>query len=167
MMAKRAEPSSPVEVAEFQRREWAVQRSGWVLLWALLAAAAAGLFGRGPLAQAHVIAAAGWRVDFERFARKHTPTQVVVMIPPTAGGSDTTSLWLDRGYADAVEFQQILPEPVGEAVSSDRLVYRFLIDGSRPVRFVFEVEPERTGRLRGRLGLVGGDSVSFTQLVYP
>src|SRR3712207_4138009 len=41
-----------LEVAEdltFQRREWAAQRVGWVLLALVIAAALAGLLGRGPL----------------------------------------------------------------------------------------------------------------------
>ncbi len=166
-MAKAAVPASPAEVEEFQRREWAVQRAGWVVLWALLAAAAGGLFGRGALARAHVTAPGGLRVDYDRFARKLTPTQLTITIPPSVH-ADTTVLWLDRRYADRVEVQQILPEPLDVAADSLRLVYRFLtLDRDRPTRVTLEVEPDESSRLHARLGVIRGDSAWFTQLVYP
>jgi hypothetical protein len=166
-MAKPAVPASLAEVAEFQRREWAVRRAGWIVLWALLAAAAAGLFGRGPLARAQVTAPGGLRVDFERFARKLTPTNLTITIPASAH-ADTTVLWLDRRYADHMEVQHIKPEPLDVAADSLRLVYRFLtLGGDRPVRVTLQVEPEGSMRLHGRLGVIRGDSASFTQLVYP
>ena len=59
---------------EQESREWIVQRIAWLVLTALLAAVALGLFGRGgPLSTSQVRSADGaTQVDYQRFIRNHS-----------------------------------------------------------------------------------------------
>jgi hypothetical protein len=166
-MGKSADPASPDAITEFQRREWAVRRAGWVVLSALLAAGALGLFGQGPLARAQAGADEGWLLEYDRFVRSNTPSRLAVTLPAGRHG-DTASIWIDRGYADRVEIQESNPTPLSVTARADRLIYRFLvIGGPTPIRVVFDVEPQTAGRLRGRVGIADSVSVGFVQLVYP
>lgn len=159
---------SPAQVARFQRREWAVQRAGWLVLWAFLLCGAAGLFGRGPVAHAHVVGLNGWRVDYDQFARNGTPTTLTMTIPAAGAQGDTATVWLDREYADRVDIQRVTPDPVEVGVDPGRLVYRFLVSrGQGSVRVVFDLQPQAVGRLRGKAGLLNSRGLAFTQLVYP
>lgn len=166
-MKESAPTLSPAQVASFQRREWAVQRAGWVVLWVFLLGGAAGLFGRGPVAHAHVVDASGARMDYDRFARNRTPTDLTMTIPADGHG-DTATVWLDRRYADQVDIQRVTPEPVEAAVEPGRIVYRFLVSrGQGSVRVTFDLQPQALGRLRGRVGLLNSRGIAFSQLVYP
>jgi hypothetical protein len=165
-MGKSADPLSAEATSRFQRREWAVQRGGWVVLSTLLVASAAGLFGQGPLARAEIGDSRGWQLEYDRFARNYSQTRLAITSPAGHEG-DTVVVWIDRDYADHVEIQESDPAPVSVSARSDRLVYRFLAAGPGPVRIVFNMEPQTAGRLRGRVGFADSDGVAFSQLVYP
>ncbi len=66
----------------FQRREWLVQRIGWTLLAACLAAACVGVFGDGPVAR-QTSGAGEVHVELDRFARRHSPTQWSISVKRT------------------------------------------------------------------------------------
>jgi hypothetical protein len=160
-----AQRESSLRVADFQRREWTVQRYAWLVMWAILGAGIAGLFGRGPLARAR-IETSGWRVEYERFARNNTQTSLAITLP-TAQSGDTATLWVDRVYAEAMDIRRVTPEPLTVSVRPDRLVYRFLTGGAGSVRLVFDLEPQEIGRMNGLLGSSGSGTVTFSQLIYP
>ncbi len=167
-MKESAATLSPAQVASFQRREWAVQRAGWLVLWGFLLCGAAGLFGRGPLAHAHVADPNGGSVDYERFARNRTPTDLTMTIPAADRHGDTATVWLDRQYADQVDIQRVTPEPVEVAVEPGRVVYRFLVSrGQGSVRVTFDLQPQAVGTLHGMAGLLNSRGIAFSQLVYP
>ncbi len=152
--------------SSFQHREWAVQRGGWFVLTALLLAAGAGLFGRGPLARATVRDERGWQLAYERFARAYAPTRLTVTLPATES-RDTVHVWIDRDYADRVAVDESDPSPVSTAVLSDRLIYGFLVNGPAPVRITFNIEPQSIGQLKGRMGVDDSTGVAFSQFVFP
>ncbi len=163
-----ADRMSHAEIAQFQRREWKVQRAGWMVLAAFLGAGLAGLFGRGPLSHATAHDSGGWRLEYERFTRNHSPSRLTMLVPSRGQPDDTVSVWIDRRYADQLHIQEIRPTPLTVAVQSDRLIYRFLAgEGIGTLRIVFDFEPQAIGRLRARAGPLGSEGLSFSQLVYP
>ncbi|HKR79410.1 MAG TPA: hypothetical protein VJR69_06875 [Nitrospira sp.] len=83
------------EDLRFQARIWRIERIGWWGIAAILAAAIAGLFGRGPISRTTAPLAdpahpgGGMLLDYERFGRAHSDSQFVLSGParPPAGGN--------------------------------------------------------------------------------
>jgi len=169
-MAKR-EAATGLDCAQdlpYQRREWFVERVGWALMLLLVLAALLGLLGSGPLSQAVASATdASMQVEYPRFDRYQSPTELRVHLQPTPG-MDTGRLWLDREFIDRVQLARIDPEPLATAVAPDRFVYSFgLLPADAPVTITFHLEPNRFGRMPVRLGLVDGPELAFTVFVLP
>jgi hypothetical protein len=149
---------------DFQRRDWRFQRAGQLALLAAILAALAGLFGRGPAAQASATGQAGeWRVQYSRFMRHRAPDQLAVHLAPAAAGTDAR-LWLDRDYLNGIDVERVVPEPAAVVAERDRVVYIF--EGA-PERITFEILPDRLGPRRTRLGVGDARPVVLTQFVYP
>ncbi len=154
---------------DFQQRSWRFQRIGWTIFSLILLAAFAGLLGGGPLSAA---TAGGenepLEVQYGRFARHHAPTQIKVMLQPGAVSGDEAHIWIDSQYLDGVELQAIVPEPESVEAEPDRMTYVFKVNqGDRPTNITFNVMPERAGVRNVRVGLDGGPTLNFRQIVYP
>ena len=147
------------------RLEWTAERVGWLVSVAVLAAAALGIFGDGPLARTE--AATPDRrvvVDYARFARASAPTLLKTTVRPRAPG-DPVRIGLDRAYAESVHVEQVHPEPVRMTAHGDW--YEYVFDVAEPTTIVFRTTPDSAGRLQGRVRVGDGAPVEFTQLVYP
>ena len=171
-MAKSHE-SDTLGIAEdlkFQRRTWVVQRIGWTIMVLLSLAALFGVFGKGPLSNAHLgDDAAPLRADYDRFLRLNAPTQLTLYAGGAAIRPDSTvELWIDRHWLSEMEINGITPEPDKTRVLADRIVYTFRAQpGSSPVRITFEMDNRALWKIRGGLGLTNGPSYSFSQFAYP
>lgn len=133
-------------------------------------AALLGVFGGGPLANAHAGSETlGLRVDYERFLRQEAPGTLTVYLGGAAVRPDSmTELWLDRKWLADMEVTGITPEPERSRVETDRIVYTFRLNPeSTPVRVTWYFETHLFGPSTGRIGVVGGPSYSFSQFAYP
>jgi len=157
------------EDLEFQQRSWTVQRIGWVVMMLIVAAALAGVFGGGPVSNARAGDANLLSVDYQRFARLESPEKITFNVGrAAAGGSSSVDLWIDRGWLAKHDINAIVPEPSDTRVTQDRVIYRFDVDSAGiPSRIEFDLETKAMGRLKGRAGIAGRNSVSFNQLAYP
>ncbi|MDP9365344.1 MAG: hypothetical protein M3Q10_14155 [Chloroflexota bacterium] len=153
----------------FQRREWALQRLGWLAMGAAILAALLGLTGRGPLSRATAGADGGaLRLEYQRFERLQAPTTLRVLLGAGATGDGQAEVWLAREYLEAVEIEQIEPEPQESRAGTDRTTYVVAVDqAAEPVAVTFHLRHETFGRRSGRIGLPDGTAVDFTQVVYP
>jgi len=154
---------------EFQRRTWVVERIGWLVLAAIIGAALLGLFGRG-LIGSEVASAEDGRLslDYYRFWRMQSPTRLLLRFQPSAGGADRARVWLDRSYLEAVSISRVTPQPERVEAASNRLIYVFaLADAGAGTAVTFEVEPRRPWLIRGRVGVVDGAEIRFSQFIYP
>ncbi len=152
---------------DFQRRQWRVQRIAWVTMAAIVLVALLGLFGTGPLSDASA-EHGSLRLDYGRFDRKRAPAVLRVDVAAGAAPEGQLRLWLDETYLDGIEIRSIVPEPESAEAGADRTVYVFRVgDASQPATISFEIEHAAFGRKTGRLGLVDGPAVAFSQFVYP
>src|SRR4051794_40698086 len=88
----------------YQRREWAFERVGWLLLGLLLLAALVGLLGRGPLSNTTAGDPGGpLRVEYQRFLRHRSTSTLRVHLGPNAARGNEAHLWLDREYLEGME----------------------------------------------------------------
>jgi hypothetical protein len=150
---------------DFQRREWRVQRIGWLGLAAFVLAALLGVFGSGPLSHA-VVRASGLAVEYERFVRADAQSLLTIELPPSDTAS--TELRISRDYVDAVDITQMWPEPsISELREGDAV---FLFERPAPARtpttVTIEFKPRTMGRPTATLRS-GAATVTFTQLTYP
>jgi hypothetical protein len=151
----------------FERREWAVQRVGWVVFLLILIAGLAGLLGPGPLS--HVEASSGpLTVTYERFVRKRAPTELHFQLGPGAAPNGEVAIWLDQAYLAKLAIEHVAPEPAVTEAAADGLIFRFMIaNPEQASEIVFDVAPAEPGMSRGRVGLVGGPDVTVNQVIYP
>lgn len=153
----------------FQHRSWIVQRIGWGVLGLIIVAALLGLFGGGPLSHTTVRSQDGaLGLEYNRFWRVQTPMTLYIFLRLRAVNKDETRLWLSRSYIDAVDVQHITPQPQRVEAGTDRFTYIFAISQmDQQIKITFHVEPERPGRVTGRLGLEDGTALSFAHVIYP
>lgn len=169
--AMKADDRADLEIFEdfaFQRRTWLVERVGWILLALLVAAALLGLFGGGILGSARVSTADGsLAISYDRFWRQHSPTELrLEAVPPTAGSP--LRIWISRDYIERTHISQIMPTPTITEVSPDRIVLEFAVGGGRgSVSVMLRIEPLAPWRTIGRVGVEGGEDLSFNQYIYP
>lgn len=152
----------------YQERTWTVERIGWAIMLLLVLAGASGLFGGGPLSQATAGEQGGalW-VEYPRFARLKAPTELRLHVGSESVAGDTARVWLDQRYLDSARVEQVSPEPDQVVVGADRLEYVFAAASEQPATLTFFLEPEHVGRHAGRIGIVDGPTVEFSQIIWP
>ena len=171
---KRTSPSSGIQIDEhlgFQERMWRIERAGWAAIAAIIMAAAVGLFGHGLLSQATVElpdsdeAAGGMTLEYERFGRAHSESQVVLSRPARMPNR-TFSVWLSSEYFKDVELIRMTPEPTRQELAADGVRYHFPVqDGPQTV--VLRFKAERPGPLSASIRLNDGPLVTFHQWLFP
>ncbi|MXQ10503.1 hypothetical protein [Microvirga makkahensis] len=161
-----------VEVDEdmaWQRRTWAVQRLGWLVMGGLVLIALTGVFGHGPVSWQQASDPAGLvRVEYERFERQFSERTLRVDIAPQATVGDALILRLNEAFLDAAEVKGIVPEPrEARSVGSD-VEYVFPVaQPGQPATIRFALKLRETGSHTAEIGLVGREPARFTQFVYP
>jgi hypothetical protein len=155
------------EELDFQRSAWRWQRVGWAAMGALVLAAAAGLFGQGPLAH-HRVTADGLQVRYERIAREAALTTLHVEIDATAVRDSGIEVSLDRRYLERVQVEQVTPQPRRVVTGADALHFFFdATRGLRPVTVRLDLKPRRAGLQTAHLRLADGTTLDLPQLVLP
>jgi hypothetical protein len=158
-------PQDPV----FQRREWRIQRLGWVIWAGIVAAAIAGLLGPGPLSKREAASVDGrLRVRYERFAHHHHPMLLEVALRPENETQDKLRVHLSQLLLDRIELRRIEPEPIARELDSSGAWYEFrCTPGVLSAKVVFHYECNAMGPGDGELRLAGSDPVLLKQFVYP
>jgi hypothetical protein len=151
---------------EYQRREWVFERVGWIIVALLLLAGLLGVFGGGPLSRDE-ITAGPLTLEYDRLARERAPAELQIETDAGAATDGQLALWLNRAFLDKVDVVSVIPEPVEMTMALDRVTYHFAVPADQPATIVFQLQPEEPGNVAGRLGLVDGEAVAFTQFIYP
>jgi hypothetical protein len=152
---------------EFERRQWALQRAGWIVIGLVVLLALTGLLGGGPFS--HAEAASGpLTLQYDRFIRERAPSELQLDVDPGAASDSELVLSLNQGFLEKVDVERIVPEPTEMETAADRIVYRFVIpDPEQPATIVFHLDPTEPGQAEGRVGLVDGEEIPFAQFIYP
>ena len=146
----------------FQRREWRAQQIGWIALGLFLAAALAGLFGRGPLSSARAAdPRGGLAVEYERFVRAGAAQRLLFAIDAPA--ARPVELRLSRRYLDAVRVEHVLPQPNSTTATPEWTTFVFA-PGTRVV--AVDAEPLGPGRVTLSAATGTGAALSLWQLAY-
>ena len=163
-------PREAPQVAEdmpFQKRTWAVERVAWVAMALLLVAALLGLFSVGPLSRTQAGSPEALRVSYERFERYQAPSTLRLDLGPAAVAAGEAAVHLGRAFVEAVQIEQIRPEPREAAAAAGGLRLVFDVVPEQPASIYLQVRPQKIGFIDGSVGLAGGATVGIGQFVYP
>lgn len=151
----------------FQRKEWQVERIGWIVMALLALAGLLGLFGEGPLS--NINAANGpIEVEYDRFERLMSPAQMVVQIAPEAAQGEEVRLRVGRKLLDGLEVQDISPQPDSMELTPENIVYVFKVnEPNAPMRIKFDLQTAKAGSHSGQVGVESGAAVDVRQFIYP
>lgn len=154
----------------FQRRQWRIQRAGWVGIALVLVLALLGLFGNGVLSKAQV-AGPSLEIRYERFLRENAPTQLDVTVLADAANAGEIRIAIDRQYLDAFRIEDVLPRPQRVESAPQGVVFVFAT-GSQAARLrvTFHATAIDAGRHTGAVRVLHGATspwVKFDQLIYP
>lgn len=166
MSAQQERPPGIGQVARKLGADETLQRTAWILLSALLAAVALGLFGRGgPLSDVQAAARDGsLALAYQRFIRYHSPDELTVTLP--AGGT-TASVLLDGRYVARIEIEHVTPEPERVVSEGDALRFHFHTTPGSRLRATFHYSARHYGSLEGWIAAGGGTRVPIRQFTYP
>jgi hypothetical protein len=146
----------------FQRRWWNFERIVWSIFLLIILCDVAGVFGRGPLAHAHMQNAA-IRMKYERIARFGTPSTVEITFEPSGLQPDGKfHLFASESLVDELGTQRVIPAPETTSIGSGGLSYtfpatpgkataQFALQPSKPGLFDFAVQAPGAPALHARV----------------
>jgi hypothetical protein len=151
----------------FQKKEWAFERWGWIIMVILVIAGLLGLFGQGPLST--TTAKNGTlQVEYERFGRELAPAQFQVQVDPQQANSGEVKLQVERDLLSFYTVDKIIPEPDSTELSPEQVTYIFKTAPRQgPLEVTFDFQGDQTGIAQGKIGVEDGPAVDISQVIYP
>jgi hypothetical protein len=151
----------------FQHRQWLAQRVGWALGIAILVLGGLGLFGGGPLSEV-TAGTPALRVEYERFLRRDSPTELRVDARPVG---DQVRLAVSREYLHALRIESILPYPERLEETDREVILAFrAAPRATSLRITFNVTPLHVGALHAQVRAAAANPpapVRIDQFTYP
>lgn len=151
---------------QYHRREWRVQRIGWIAMALIIVAALLGVFGSGPLSQAELSVAASARMNYERYARYGSQSTIIVECLAPECATSPLRVTVNASYFEAFELVSVTPDP--QLVSAAGNSTRFEFDAAAaPARVIFRLEARGLGRVPGTWQIGDAEPLTARQFVYP
>jgi hypothetical protein len=151
----------------FQHRWWRFERGIWVFFVCIILLDLAGVFGRGPVAIAHLRSADGsLQVKYERIERTGTPSMLTVSIGEQALRGGSVDLFVSDNVVGALGAQRVIPQPARTVVGNGGLTYSFPASVA-PALIRIELQPAGPGLVALEVGLPGVAPLRARVLVVP
>ncbi len=133
------------EDLEFQRRWWRFEKAVWIFFAVIVLLDLAGVFGRGPAANAHKETADGaMSIKYERIERFSTPSILTIHFGPDAVKDGVIRLWVSDEMVKTLGNQRIIPEPSSSTITDGGISYTFS-SGVHPNTVAFALQPANPG----------------------
>lgn len=155
------------EDLRFQKVMWSIERMGWLVMAAIVAAAMIGLLG-GPTTRQETRDASGRvHVEYQHFQRHLDPTAMRLKIDTQ--GQSLFELTIGKELAQSFEFRSVVPEPIETQAHEGGLLMKFAAssDNTMPAEIVIVGIPDRPGRVSGGIGLFGETPAPIDIFIYP
>jgi hypothetical protein len=151
----------------FQRREWAFQRVGWIVIGLLVIAGLVGLLGPGPFSGRTASGADGaLQVEYQRLAHLEADDLISLTLAPEAVSGDSVNVEIDGHWVRAVDIQGISPQPQEEVETPYGLRLTFPVTPGAGVSVQINFRAQQIGSIDGGVRFEG-QTVAFDQFVYP
>jgi hypothetical protein len=133
----------------------------------VLAAAVAGLFGRGPLSNASKSDPSGkLMVQYDRFERAQAPAEIKIELKNPS--QELVPVAFNREFVDAIEIKRIDPDPEQIESAPGKLIYYFRpAGGADSIRVLMRFEFQKAGSLSTAISADNSPELHFKQFVYP
>ena len=149
------------EELDAHRKGWTAQKVGLALLYALILAAAAGLFGDG-IASNKKQSADQVTVESQRFYRFQAPMELKITAGNTSGDDVTVSF--PNEYLKHFEVKGIVPEPGENRFADNRVEYTFDATGDADITFF--LIPQSRGNISGSMD-VNDQQFQLDHFIFP
>ncbi|HEV2128932.1 MAG TPA: hypothetical protein VGR22_09965 [Thermomicrobiales bacterium] len=108
-------------------------------------------------------------LEYERFVRHGARTTFSIAADSSQVENGEIELWMSSEYFDAIDLQNISPQPNEVRDAGDRRIMVFLVeDPSTTLTVELSARPrEIIGWISAEAGVVDGPSIAFDQLSYP
>ncbi len=153
------------EDLDFQRTWWKFERAVWIVFALLIVADLAGLFGRGPLADA-ALTTPDMTLHYERIERSGTPSMLHIDFGPSAIHDGKIRLFVSESVVNKLGAQRIIPSPETSSVGSGGITYTFPATQS-PASVAFALQPDRPGIANFALQLPGAPAAHARVFIVP
>ncbi|HEX2022103.1 MAG TPA: hypothetical protein VHH36_05275 [Candidatus Thermoplasmatota archaeon] len=159
----------------FLRRQWRVQRLGWLAMAAVVAATVLGLFGTSTLAYrvARVEAdGATYEVEYPRVTRYQHADRLHLRVHAPGAAGDALRVAFSPSFVANAHVLSAFPEPDGGGAGPGGAVYEYKVeDWSTTVVVTFEYESLKAFAWEGSIQVTAGDaapvSLPLPQWVHP
>jgi|SRR5688572_19437271 len=149
-----------------QQREWLAERIGWVAIAVILLAAMAGLLGHGPLSHRRHAGVDGLvAAEYDGIGRHHAPARLRIIVANSRPDREI-EVSLPRSFLDAVQIEQIVPEPAATRDDGAEVVYSFRA-GDAPHGIIVHHQYDQIGTFRHQINSPGKQPVVIRQWVLP
>lgn len=150
----------------YTRREWIVQRIGWLCMFLFIVAASFGFFGGGGISSRVAEGpATALKVSYERFAR-YASTSMIEFTVGESHGQHEVVIEGDENYFQAFEITSIAPTPLAVASVGGRLQFKFSV-ARLPTTITVRLKAQQIGSHVGVFQLQGSSPVEIEQFIYP
>jgi hypothetical protein len=151
----------------FQRKWERWERVIWILLLVFLIASFAGLFGRGPLANAKKEAPDhSLTIKYERFQRFSTPSVLDIVLDSSAIRNGQFQIWVSEALTKPLGTQRIVPQPLDSQIGLGGILYTFPVSRI-PASIEFQTQPSALGSTELKMQVPGHAPVNLKIFVYP
>jgi hypothetical protein len=152
---------------DFQRKEWSVERWGWVFMALLAIAGLLGLFGQGPLSQT-TVENGPVQIEYGRFERLLAPVQWNIQLNQEAVKNGEARVRVDESLLNQYDILHISPQPDREDLSPDYITFVFKSpQPGQKMSINFNLESTKPGKVSGQVGLENGPMLILNQFIYP
>jgi hypothetical protein len=152
---------------EFQRRWESAERIVWIFLIAFLLLSVAGVFGRGPVANAKAKAADGsLQVEYERVERYSTPSVLTVRPDTSVIQNGKMQLWVSESLIKPLGNERVIPQPDKSEVGNGGVLYTFPASQGRAL-IEFQLQPAKVGKTDLKLRIPGHSQLDLNILIMP
>lgn len=150
----------------FQCAWWTFERIVWTLFVLIIACDLAGLFGRGPLAHAHLQNSA-IDMKYDRIARYGTPSTVTINLAPGTAVKGEYHLYVSQSLVDQLGTERVIPQPKTTAIGTDGLTYTFPDSGPGRATVEFSLQPAKPGHFHFTVQVPGTPPLQAGVFVMP
>ena len=157
----------------FQRRQWLVQRTLWVVAALVLLAAVLGLFGGGILSgSSEKVEGDGfvYELSYNRWNRQKNPQELKLDVSGADLAGETLEVTLPGSFLDDVQVEGVTPDPESTRLTHEGAVYAWSLDEGEAFSVSFRYRAEEWRQVEGDvLVSTGGpaETLSFSQFLFP
>ncbi|WP_454849975.1 hypothetical protein [Rhizobium binxianense] len=148
-------PEGMGEHRAFQRRMWRLQRLSWIAFGLVLAAALAGLTGKGGHFSRGTLTTPAGTVEYPAVARLEAPDELAVSFEPS---TTQRILSLNAAFFELFSVESIDPPAERTETGGELTRYIYPANAGETLRVRFRLQTRETGLYRPALGV--GDSLS-------